>query len=134
MPMRSFFRSFTRRRPLKTATTPAPQKQIVTRAMSGGMAAAVLYACSVSSPKALGAVPEESATKAHHAKNGKGFVNPWPSWVDFNPMAIGGAMIWYAYFCLLYFLSLLSNPPSTHLPSSPLQTTFYTHLFESRIE
>ncbi|KAH6707627.1 beta-lactamase superfamily domain-containing protein [Leptodontidium sp. MPI-SDFR-AT-0119] len=135
MPMRSFFRSFTRRRPLKTATTPAPQKQIVTRAMSGGMAAAVLYACSVSSPKALGAVPEESATKAHHAKNGKGFVNPWPSWVDFNPMAIGGAMIWRRITGKLSFPD--TTPPTvtviepTFLPtrtSSPsLRATWLGH-------
>ncbi|KAG4414539.1 hypothetical protein IFR04_012340 [Cadophora malorum] len=62
--------------------------------MSGGMTAAVIYAASVSSPKALGAVPEDSATKAHHAKDGKGFVNPWPSWVDFNPVTIGGTLIW----------------------------------------
>ncbi|KAK0117743.1 hypothetical protein ONS95_012070 [Cadophora gregata] len=94
--MRSFFRSILRRRPLKTTTgsTPPPQNPIVTRAMSGGMTAAVIYAASVSSPKALGAVPEDSATKAHHAKDGKGFVNPWPSWVDFNPVTIGGTMIW----------------------------------------
>ena len=99
-PMRSFFRSFLRRRPLKTApaSTPPPQNQIATRAMSGGMTAAVIYAASVSSPKALGAVPEDSATKAHHAKDGKGFVNPWPSWVDFNPVTIGGTMIWFATF------------------------------------
>jgi len=64
--------------------------------MSGGMTAAVIYAASVSSPKALGAVPEDSATKAHHAKDGKGFVNPWPSWVDFNPVTIGGTLIWFA--------------------------------------
>ncbi|CZT43023.1 probable FMP30 Found in Mitochondrial Proteome [Rhynchosporium secalis] len=64
--------------------------------MSGGTtaAAAVLYACSMSSPKALGAVPEDNAAKAHHAKDGKGFVNPWPSWVDFNPLVFSGQMIW----------------------------------------
>ncbi|KAL2063027.1 hypothetical protein VTL71DRAFT_6099 [Oculimacula yallundae] len=103
--MRSFFRSFSRHRPLQTTSTsstssrPRPQKiKATTRAaMSGGTtvaAAAVLYACSVSSPTAPGAVPEDSATKAHHAKDGKGFVNPWPSWVDFNPLVIGGQMIW----------------------------------------
>ena len=112
--MRSFIRTFTRRRPLKPAspTTSRTENRIVVRAMSTSMTAAVLYACSMSSPKALGAVPEDSASKAHHAKDGKGFVNPWPSWVDFNPFAIGGAMIWYlcsfplpSLDCSLFFIS-----------------------------
>jgi hypothetical protein len=48
--------------------------------MSGGMTAAALYACTMTNPAALGAVPEESEAKAHHLKDGKGFTNPWESW------------------------------------------------------
>lgn len=46
-------------------------------------------------PSALGAVPEDSKELAHHLKDGKGFQNPWPSWIDQSPMKIGGAMAWY---------------------------------------
>ena len=62
--------------------------------MAGGMGSAALYACSMSPPTNLGAVPEDSKAKAHHLKDGKGFTNPWPSWTEKNPAAIVGAMIW----------------------------------------
>jgi len=62
--------------------------------MAGSMTAAVLYACSITPPTSLGAVPEDVKEKAHHLKNGKGFTNPWDSWVDFTPWGIGKQMIW----------------------------------------
>ena len=57
------------------------------------MAAAALYSFTMSSPVALGAVPEDSPAKKHHVKNGKGFTNPWESWRDFNPVSLMGTMI-----------------------------------------
>jgi len=57
------------------------------------MAAAALYAVTLSSPAALGSAPEDSASKKHHAKNGKGFINPWESWKDFSPVTVLGAVI-----------------------------------------
>jgi hypothetical protein len=60
---------------------------------TGGMAAAALYSFTLSSPTALGAVPEDSAEKKHHAKNVKGFINPWESWRDITPISIMGTMI-----------------------------------------
>jgi N-acyl-phosphatidylethanolamine-hydrolysing phospholipase D len=51
-----------------------------------------LYAA-VSSPAQLGAKPEEADLKAHHLKNGKGFVNPWDSYKDLRPWEIMWGMI-----------------------------------------
>jgi len=62
--------------------------------MAGGMTMAAIYAASISSPTALGAVPEDVEAKAHHLKNGKGFTNPWESWKEFNPATIIRGMIW----------------------------------------
>lgn len=58
------------------------------------MTAAAAYACSVTSPTALGAVPEDSVAKAHHLKDGKGFRNPWDSWKDMTGPQIFKAMVW----------------------------------------
>ena len=52
--------------------------------MAGGIAQAAIYACAISSPTALGAVPEDSEEKKHHLKGGKGFTNPWESWREFS--------------------------------------------------
>jgi len=53
----------------------------------------LLYAV-VSQPGANAAVPDQTGEKAHHAKDGKGFVNPWPSYRDMAGFAIGKAMLW----------------------------------------
>ncbi|KAE8453760.1 hypothetical protein EG329_009271 [Mollisiaceae sp. DMI_Dod_QoI] len=58
------------------------------------MTAAVLYAVSMTSPTALGAVPEDVETKAHHLKHGKGFTNPWESWRDFSAPEMMRKIIW----------------------------------------
>lgn len=36
----------------------------------------------VSNPAQIGAVPEDAGEKKHHLKNGKGFVNPWDSFME----------------------------------------------------
>lgn len=91
--MRSFFRTFFRKR---SAQTPANDQLRVnsTRAMSTGAGVAALYACTMSSPTALGAVPEDSKEKAHHLKHGVGFKNPWDSWREFSGPGIAAKMIW----------------------------------------
>jgi hypothetical protein len=61
--------------------------------MSGGTIATALYACSISAPAPLGAVPEDGKTKAHHKKNGKGFVNPWDSSREMGPRQFIWAML-----------------------------------------
>jgi N-acyl-phosphatidylethanolamine-hydrolysing phospholipase D len=93
--MRSFLRTLLRRRPARP-TTDSNQKSSATqtRVMSGGMTAAALYACTMTPPTALGAVPEDAEAKAHHLKGGKGFVNPWDSWRDFTPAGIMKALVW----------------------------------------
>lgn len=58
------------------------------------MTSAVLYACTISSPTALGAVPEDAEGKAHHLKDGKGFTNPWESWKDMVGPKIPITMAW----------------------------------------
>jgi N-acyl-phosphatidylethanolamine-hydrolysing phospholipase D len=97
--MRSFFQSFLRcRRLFHNCQKSQPQKKqslIQVRMMSGGMTVAAVYACSMTSPTALGSVPENSEDKAHHNKDGKGFHNPWESWKEFSPAGIMKAMIWY---------------------------------------
>ncbi|CAG8973495.1 hypothetical protein HYALB_00002820 [Hymenoscyphus albidus] len=90
--MRAFFSSLLRRK----HKPPTPTHNHTKRAMSNGMAAAMAYACTMTPPSALGAVPEESKEKAHHLKDGKGFRNPWPSWVDQSPIKITSAMAWRA--------------------------------------
>lgn len=49
--------------------------------LGGAGMGAGLYAL-VSNPAQLGTVPEEANEKRHHLKNGKGFTNPWDSYVD----------------------------------------------------
>jgi len=61
--------------------------------MSGGIAQAAIYACAISSPTALGAVPEDSEEKNHHLKGGHGFTNPWESWREFSAPKLMGQMI-----------------------------------------
>jgi hypothetical protein len=96
--MRSFFRSFLRRRPFQRVNEPNQNPKVsATQAttMAGSMTAAALYACSMSSPSALGAVPEDAPDKKHHLKSGVGFQNPWESWKELSGPKIGGAVIWY---------------------------------------
>lgn len=94
--MRSYFRFLLRRRPRFSQTQ--QQKERVTaiqsRTISGGMTAAALYAVSMTSPTALGAVPADTEAKPHHSKNGKGFINPWESSRDFGFVEIFKKIVW----------------------------------------
>lgn len=95
--MRSLFRSIFRRRPAShTRINDTERRQNVTqvRAMTGSMTAAALYACTMTSPTASGAVPDDAEAKAHHVKGG-GFLNPWDSYKEFSAPGVMGKMIWY---------------------------------------
>lgn len=58
-----------------------------------GLVSAGLYAV-VSNPASVGAKPEEADEKAHHLKNGKGFINPWDSFRDFVGWQMGMGLLW----------------------------------------
>ena len=94
-PMR-WYRTLLRRRPFQRPNDHQhahPSKITNRMSATSGMAAAALYSLSMSSPTALGAVPEDSAAKKHHKKHGKGFTNPWDSWRDFSPISILSSVI-----------------------------------------
>jgi hypothetical protein len=48
----------------------------------GGASFGVGLYAAVSSPAQVGARPEDADEKRHHLKNGKGFTNPWDSYVE----------------------------------------------------
>ncbi|KAF2424266.1 Metallo-hydrolase/oxidoreductase [Tothia fuscella] len=50
--------------------------------MSSASTAAAFYASTISASQMTGAIPEDTEVNAHHAKGGKGYINPWPSFVD----------------------------------------------------
>lgn len=64
--------------------------------MSGGMIAAALYASSMTAPARLGAVPEDVNEKAHHLKDGKGFINPWDSYREMTISHMAWTTLKYA--------------------------------------
>jgi len=57
--------------------------------------AAVLYASVISTSTATNAVPEDVKDKQHHRKEGKGFMNPWESFLDRSFFKILSAMLRY---------------------------------------
>lgn len=60
--------------------------------IGGAGIGAALYAA-VSNPRQVAAQPEEAAAKAHHLKNGKGFTNPWDSYVELGAFQIMWGML-----------------------------------------
>ncbi len=61
-----------------------------------GTSSTLLYAATFSGPSTIGAVPEDDKEKSHHLKGGKGFRNPWPSYISKTGWEIRRAMLWYA--------------------------------------
>jgi hypothetical protein len=61
----------------------------------GGASIGVGLYAAVSNPAQIAAKPEEADEKRHHLKNGKGFTNPWDSYVESSPweLLIKG-MLW----------------------------------------
>ncbi len=64
------------------------------RGVGAATAGAAMYAVAVSDPEKAPAMPDDTITreKKHHVKGGKGFVNPWDSFVqiDFYNLVIKG--------------------------------------------
>lgn len=99
--------------------------------IGGAGIGAGLYAA-VSNPGQVLSQPEEAAAKAHHLKNGKGFTNPWDSFVELNVLQIFWGIISYVHCFptpLAHELTVYSrkitgkaNKPDTTPPTVPVQT------------
>lgn len=99
--------------------------------MNPGASTTSLLTAAVSNPQSSAAVPEESKGLSHHLKDGKGFVNPWPSYREMSGWAIGRAMIWCALYLLMTSCTILipqrrkltgkSNSPDTAPPTVPIR-------------
>jgi N-acyl-phosphatidylethanolamine-hydrolysing phospholipase D len=63
--------------------------------MASATTSALLHA-TVSSPGAKSAQPSDIQNKQHHNKHGKGFVNPWDSYIERSAPKLLGAMAWRA--------------------------------------
>lgn len=61
--------------------------------IGGAGIGAGLYAV-VSNPAQMAAKPEEADQKRHHLKNGKGFTNPWESYVEATPWELLSGIFW----------------------------------------
>jgi hypothetical protein len=61
--------------------------------IGGAGIGAGLYAA-VSTPTQGAAQPEDATDKAHHLKNGKGFTNPWDSYIESNAFQVFKTLIW----------------------------------------
>ena len=77
------------------------------------MTSSILHAV-VGSPSNASAVPSEAADKAHHNKNGTGFVNPWDSYKEQNARQIVSAILWR-------MISGKANKPDTSPPTVPVR-------------
>lgn len=77
------------------------------------MTSAMLNAV-VSNPSTFSAQPADAKDKAHHNKNGKGFINPWPSYKDWQPLDIMWTMI------KMRFSGQWKNPDTTP-PTVPVR-------------
>lgn len=93
-------------RSIATATNVVKHQQnfSTSTTMSSASTSSALYATVSSSSRATGAVPKNTKELRHHNKNGKGFINPWDSYVDRTAPQIISALIWYTH--------PLSNSPS----------------------
>ena len=74
--------------------TPHFGTTITMSSIGGASIGAGRYAV-VSNPAQIAAKPEEADEKKHHLKGGKGFTNPWDSYVEISPweLLVKG-MIW----------------------------------------
>ncbi|KAK5125762.1 hypothetical protein LTR85_012038 [Meristemomyces frigidus] len=73
-----------------------------------------LLSAVVSAPSTASAQPADVSAKAHHNKNGKGFINPWPSYKDWSGPSIMLKIIWRR-------LTGNWNTPDTTPPTVPVR-------------
>ncbi|KAM0714411.1 hypothetical protein Q7P37_010198 [Cladosporium fusiforme] len=81
--------------PAPRATTPIRRTFSTSTAMASATTSALLYA-TVSSPGAKSRQPSDVKEKIHHNKHGKGFINPWDSYVERSAPQLLTAMAWRA--------------------------------------
>ncbi|CAA9966750.1 N-acyl-phosphatidylethanolamine-hydrolyzing phospholipase D [Pyrenophora teres f. maculata] len=74
-----------------------------------------LYAA-VSNPAQIASQPEEAAEKRHHLKNGKGFTNPWDSYLESSFWELVVKGIWWRK------ITGQANNPDTTPPTVPVRT------------
>lgn len=111
--MRSFIRNLSAKHPRHWNQVPQHTRSFyTTRNMASASTAAALYAA-VTSPAQRAAVPEDLQEKRHHLKDGKGFHNPWDSWVDRTGWQIMKAIIGRRF-------SGKGNKPDTTPPTVPV--------------
>lgn len=84
-----------------------------TTAQQSSMTSPILHAL-VSSPENISAAPSDIKDKAHHNKNGKGFINPWPSYKEWSAPQIVSKIIW------MRLTGKWQNPDTTP-PTVPVQ-------------
>ncbi|KAF2458019.1 beta-lactamase superfamily domain-containing protein [Lineolata rhizophorae] len=82
--------------------------------MEGASTAPALYAASVSASQVFGAAPEDVKKLKHHLKDGKGFRNPWDSYIEMNAFKMLRAFLWRR-------LTGKSNIPDTTPPTVPVR-------------
>lgn len=99
------------RRAAQQATT--ARSLHTTTIQRSAMTSALLNAV-VTSPSAFSAQPPDAKEKAHHNKNGVGFVNPWDSYKDWQPWSILMAMAKLRF-------SGKWNSPDTTPPTVPVR-------------
>jgi len=63
--------------------------------MESASTSSALYAAVTSPLQATGVTPEEAKELRHHVKGGKGFINPWDSYIEQSGWQIGRKLIWY---------------------------------------
>ena len=73
--------------------TPQFSTTVRMSSIGGASIGAGLYAV-VSNPAQIAARPEEADARRHHLKNGKGFTNPWDSYVEASPWELVSSMLW----------------------------------------
>jgi hypothetical protein len=82
--------------------------------MSAASTSAALYASVISASQFTGTVPEDAAELKHHLKNGKGFRNPWDSFVDpVGPKIIWTLLMYWGGLSLVLYFDSSANSRTT---------------------
>ncbi|KAF5848645.1 hypothetical protein GGP41_009724 [Bipolaris sorokiniana] len=97
--------------------TPQFSTTIKMSSIGGAAIGAGLYAA-VSNPAQIAATPEDAADKRHHLKNGKGFTNPWDSYVEATPWQLLTGLGWRK-------ITGQANSPDTTPPTVPVHTASF---------
>lgn len=80
--------------------------------MDGALTSQLLQA-TITSPTTASAQPSEAQEKRHHNKHGKGFINPWDSYIEQSAPQIIRALLWRK-------IRGKTNTPNTAPPTVPV--------------